>query len=694
MSATDPVSVVNLLKTANASSSLSTIIAGESLLNDGSAMILFFMFFNMIEGKTYTVVTFIEFISSMLFLSPLIGFAFGTVSFLFMRKVARPTNLNMDFQILATFACGYGSFYVAQALLGVSGVLACCAAGVTVSFLVNPAIVEHEKMHEVWSVVEWVCNTLIFLLGGFLGGEHFYRNVNVVNVCLLFVIYLFLIITRSSMMMMLFPAVSRIGMKLTSSESIFVVYAGLRGALAIALAAVADGHAKESGRGTLGGQFFFMVSGVVSLTLLINGSTAGALLIRLKLVEDPKAPMSRQKQRVLRKVTRYMKTAVGVEIDEIKSELGDYDADEVARLCKLLHTDNFNFGAAVDPSTAFGVALDLDNLSAVDSVGPLAPSGYGGGDLDGDGDDGNGNGTRDNGAAAGDAVERGLGLRGGGRADERMSSTSIDTDDTDDEAAADVVSFLRSTFLDILRARYMDSVHSGRIGTSSTAAKILLFSVDFAQDSVKDSLADWPCVERSLVANKLVLRTMQTIDNVFAACGMLPGLVSWLDTVNERVAIYVLINFIDAHEFALKKMQLFLGRGARFAGAAFPAGPGSKGGRGGGRGDGGRGRGGRGIGGRRGSLMTHGGHVIETESIAAVSSIRYRYRIWSNFLVAFCHIHHYSTIAATAAVTAVDKAISAHLLTYIPKGCIHLITSRVYLPHLLTCICTYLPLTD
>jgi NhaP-type Na+/H+ or K+/H+ antiporter len=42
LSSTDPVSVVDLLKRTKASSKLTTVIAGESLLNDGSAIILFF----------------------------------------------------------------------------------------------------------------------------------------------------------------------------------------------------------------------------------------------------------------------------------------------------------------------------------------------------------------------------------------------------------------------------------------------------------------------------------------------------------------------------------------------------------------------------------------------------------------------------------------------------------------------------
>ena len=203
----------------------------ESLLNDGSAMILYFFFYNMINGTVYTVASFVTFLVEMLVLSPLIGIGIGFLCFYLTRHTSRPTNLHIDFQILFCFAAAYSSYYIAGAVLGISGVLACCAAGVTVALLVNPSIVEHAKMHEVWEMAEWVCNTLIFLLGGFVGGGHTYRNLSVVNVLLLLVMYVFLTLSRAVMLTVLFPLISRIGMRMTVPDAVFVTAAGLRGAL-------------------------------------------------------------------------------------------------------------------------------------------------------------------------------------------------------------------------------------------------------------------------------------------------------------------------------------------------------------------------------------------------------------------------------------------------------------------------------
>jgi NhaP-type Na+/H+ or K+/H+ antiporter len=50
ISATDPVAVVALLKELGASRRLATLIEGESLLNDGTAMVVFLVILEIVEG--------------------------------------------------------------------------------------------------------------------------------------------------------------------------------------------------------------------------------------------------------------------------------------------------------------------------------------------------------------------------------------------------------------------------------------------------------------------------------------------------------------------------------------------------------------------------------------------------------------------------------------------------------------------
>ena len=53
ISATDPVAVVSLLKDLGASRTLSTMIEGESLFNDGTAYVMFSVTLELVKGKEF-----------------------------------------------------------------------------------------------------------------------------------------------------------------------------------------------------------------------------------------------------------------------------------------------------------------------------------------------------------------------------------------------------------------------------------------------------------------------------------------------------------------------------------------------------------------------------------------------------------------------------------------------------------------
>jgi NhaP-type Na+/H+ or K+/H+ antiporter len=53
ISATDPVAVVSLLKELGASRTLSTLIEGESLINDGTAFVMFTVTLDLAKGAKF-----------------------------------------------------------------------------------------------------------------------------------------------------------------------------------------------------------------------------------------------------------------------------------------------------------------------------------------------------------------------------------------------------------------------------------------------------------------------------------------------------------------------------------------------------------------------------------------------------------------------------------------------------------------
>lgn len=75
LAATDPVAVVGLLKEVGASKNLSTIIAGEAMLNDGTAVVFYLLFLDLATGATYSGGKIVAFFAQMALAGPLIGIA-------------------------------------------------------------------------------------------------------------------------------------------------------------------------------------------------------------------------------------------------------------------------------------------------------------------------------------------------------------------------------------------------------------------------------------------------------------------------------------------------------------------------------------------------------------------------------------------------------------------------------------------
>lgn len=230
LSATDPVAVVSLLKSVGASPKLTMIIVGESLLNDGTAMVLFTVFNHCLNGMSYTIDSIIVFFASACFGSAFIGLLIGAVTVRWMRTANRTlSEMDVLVQIAITLCAAYLTFFVTQGTLGISGVLGCCGAGIMLAWLAPPIILSHETMHHVWGMIEWVFNTLIFLLAGLIIGNRGFEEVNPVDWFLVVVLYVLLMIVRAIVIAVLYPFVSRIGHKCTINEAVFMFWGGLRG---------------------------------------------------------------------------------------------------------------------------------------------------------------------------------------------------------------------------------------------------------------------------------------------------------------------------------------------------------------------------------------------------------------------------------------------------------------------------------
>jgi NhaP-type Na+/H+ or K+/H+ antiporter len=130
LSATDPVAVVALLKELGASPKFGTLIEGESLLNDGTAMVFYMLFYDICIGKEATPQTVVTGFIRMAGGGPLLGILFGLLSCLWLRRVIRDETL----VCIITFLACYLVFYIAEFTdVKVSGILALVVLGLFMS---------------------------------------------------------------------------------------------------------------------------------------------------------------------------------------------------------------------------------------------------------------------------------------------------------------------------------------------------------------------------------------------------------------------------------------------------------------------------------------------------------------------------------------------------------------------------------
>ena len=122
--ATDPVAVVALLKSLGASTGLTMIITGESLLNDGTAMVLFNIFFAKVAAEPDAPETAAEILRvffRMALGGPALGFALGLVALgaLWLTSAPRAAayasgDPGATWQFAITLGCAYLSFFVGR----------------------------------------------------------------------------------------------------------------------------------------------------------------------------------------------------------------------------------------------------------------------------------------------------------------------------------------------------------------------------------------------------------------------------------------------------------------------------------------------------------------------------------------------------------------------------------------------------
>jgi len=126
VSATDPVAVVAMLKELGASKKISTIIEGESLLNDGTAMVIFLVVYEFFLGESLSAGEIIGKFCQLSIGGPAFGIVCGFFLSNWMKRIHHDAILEVNITIFGSYLVFYMSMFT---ILDVSGILALVALG-------------------------------------------------------------------------------------------------------------------------------------------------------------------------------------------------------------------------------------------------------------------------------------------------------------------------------------------------------------------------------------------------------------------------------------------------------------------------------------------------------------------------------------------------------------------------------------
>ncbi len=302
ISATDPVAVISLFRELGVGRRLSILVEGESLFNDGVAIVIF----NLALAAGAVAVTGegealgpVRIIGDFLRVS-VGGIAVGALlGFLVSTVILKNVDDNL-IETATTVALAFGAFIVAEEL-HVSGVLSVVAAGIFVGNIgtQNTSPTTKITLESFWEFAAFVVNSMVFLL---IGLEADFGQLQP-NLALIVVAVLAVLFSRAVLvygLTWLHGLFDRPGRIPTTYRHI-MFWGGLRGAISLALAlSLTESIFSE----VVVAELQLMTFGVVLFTLLVQGTTIGPLLKRLGLAAIPDQEYKQYRSQALLYATR------------------------------------------------------------------------------------------------------------------------------------------------------------------------------------------------------------------------------------------------------------------------------------------------------------------------------------------------------------------------------------------------------
>ncbi|MGB5339693.1 MAG: sodium:proton antiporter [Gammaproteobacteria bacterium] len=265
ISPTDPIAVMAILKTAGAPKSLETKIAGESLFNDGVAVVVFIVLLEIATGghpvtAGHVLVLFAEeAVGGVVY-----GLVIGYLAFQMLKNVD-----NYTVEILITLALVSGGYALAG-YIHVSGPIAMVVSGLLIgnhgrAFAMSDKTRAH--LDTFWELVDEILNAILFVLIGFeILLLSFNGNILIAGMIIT-------LVTLAARMFSVWLPISMLKFtrEFTSGVVRILTWGGLRGGISVALAlSIPAGPARDI--------ILPITYIIVVFSILVQGLTVGRLI--------------------------------------------------------------------------------------------------------------------------------------------------------------------------------------------------------------------------------------------------------------------------------------------------------------------------------------------------------------------------------------------------------------------------------
>lgn len=270
ISPTDPIAVLGILKRSKIPESLELKIAGESLFNDGVAVVIFVTLVEVARssGGEFSIgevgIRFLEEAGGGL----LFGAILGYIGYYALKSID-----DYNVEVLITLAIVMGGYFIAGRL-HVSGPLAMVVAGLITgnkSKREGMSDVTRDYLGKFWKMIDEILNAVLFL---FIGLEMLIIKTNI-TVFLIGVMCIFVVLL-SRWISVLIP-VFFLRFKVTFEKNVvsILTWGGLRGGISVALALSLEPSMYRD-------QFVLITYIIVVFSILVQGLSIGALVKKLK----------------------------------------------------------------------------------------------------------------------------------------------------------------------------------------------------------------------------------------------------------------------------------------------------------------------------------------------------------------------------------------------------------------------------